>query len=1122
MGILDSVLKIFVGDKSKKDVKALQPIIKKIKEAESQLTSLSNDDLRAKTIVFKQKLREAKSSVAEEIETLKEKAKNTADIDTREDIYNDIDKLETKALELTDKCLDEILPEAFAVVKETARRFTNNETVKVTASEYDRELSAGKDYVNLEGEDAVWNTSWEAAGTTVTWNMIHYDVQLIGGVTLHEGKISEMHTGEGKTLVATLPVYLNALTSNGVHLVTVNDYLARRDSEWMAPLFQFHGLTIDCIDNHRPNSEARRKAYNSDIVYGTNNEFGFDYLRDNMSHNPKDLVQRKHNYAIIDEVDSVLIDDARTPLIISGPVPKGDIHEYEILKPRISSLVSIQQKFLTGVLADAKKLIKEGNTKDGGFKLLQVFRGIPKNKALIKFLSEEGIKQLLQKTENFYMQDNNREMHHIDADLLYVIEEKNNQIDLTDKGIEHISSEEDANFFILPEVSVEIAKIERLGLNPEEEAAKKEQLFSDYSEKSERIHTITQLLKAYSLFEKDVEYVVMDNKVKIVDEQTGRIMDGRRFSDGLHQALEAKESVKIEDATQTLATVTLQNYFRMYHKLSGMTGTAVTEAGEFWEIYKLDVVEIPTNKPIARDDRQDLIYKTKREKYNAVIEDVVKISQEGRPVLIGTTSVEISELLSRMLNMRKVKHNVLNAKLHQKEADIVAEAGMAGIVTIATNMAGRGTDIKLSDEVLAAGGLAIVGTERHDSRRVDRQLRGRAGRQGDVGSSQFYVSLEDNLMRLFGSERIAKLMDRMKIEDGEVLQASMLSNSIERAQKKVEENNFGTRKHLLEYDDVMNSQREVVYKRRRHALYGERLKVDIANMIYELSENIAEGNSINQDFKNFEFELIRYFAMPSPVSEEKFRKLNGQKLTATLYKAVLAHYESKTEKIAEQVHKVLKAIKEDPNNNFERIGVPFSDGSKSLNVTTNLQEAYDSEGKQVVADFEKNITLALIDDTWKTHLRKMDELKQSVRLAVHEQKDPLLIYKFEAFELFKKMLDKMNKEVISFLMKAELPTQNPNVQAAAEQQQARPQETLEQKEEIQNLDERSAENRKIAESQHQNAAPAVETKVREAPKIGRNDKVVIKNVMTGETQTVKFKQALPMLQKGAWVVVSKV
>ena len=797
MGILDSVLKVFVGDKSKKDIKEIQPRVEEVKKVFKTLSGLSNDDLRAKTVAFKEQIDEARRPVLAKIDSITEEANATEDIDRKEDFYNEIDSLKQEAYDVAEKVLNDILPEAFAVIKETARRFTENETITVRASNMDRELSGVKDYVSLEGENATWSTSWNAAGKEVTWDMVHYDVQLIGGIALHEGKVAEMQTGEGKTLVATLPVYLNALSGNGVHLVTVNDYLARRDCEWMAPIFQFHGLTIDCIDNHRPNSAERRAAYNADITYGTNNEFGFDYLRDNMSHAPSDLVQRPHNYAIIDEVDSVLIDDARTPLIISGPIPKGDVHEFEQLKPKISDIVGKQQKFLTTVLAEAKKLIKEGDTKDGGFKLLQVYRGIPKNKALIKYLSEEGIKQLLQKTENFYMQDNNREMHQIDADLYYVIEEKNNQIDLTDKGVEYLSGKEDPDFFVLPQIGMEIAKIEKEGLSKEDEAEKKEELFRDYSIKSERIHTLRQLLKAYSLFEKDVEYVVMDNKVKIVDEQTGRIMDGRRYSDGLHQAIEAKENVKIEDATQTFATVTLQNYFRMYNKLSGMTGTAVTEAGELWEIYKLDVVEIPTNRPIARNDKDDLVYKTKREKYNAVIDEVTELSRAGRPVLIGTTSVEISELLSRMLTIRKVPHNVLNAKLHKKEADIVAEAGHPGVVTIATNMAGRGTDIKLSDAVKKAGGLAIVGTERHDSRRVDRQLRGRSGRQGDPGSSQFYVSLEDNLMRLFGSERIAKMMDRMGLKEGEVIQHSMISKSIERAQKKVEENNFGVRKRLL-------------------------------------------------------------------------------------------------------------------------------------------------------------------------------------------------------------------------------------------------------------------------------------------------------------------------------------
>uniref|UniRef100_UPI0030DB7C14 preprotein translocase subunit SecA n=1 Tax=Zunongwangia profunda TaxID=398743 RepID=UPI0030DB7C14 len=810
MSFLESVLKVFVGDKSKKDVKEIQPIVNKIKALEADFEALSLDELRAKTTHFKSKISEALKDVNQQIENLEKEAEESDDITRKEDIYAEIDGLKDKAYEISEGVLNEILPEAFATVKETAKRFAANPTLEVTASAYDREISAEKDYVTLDGDKAIWNNSWDAAGKPVTWDMVHYDVQLIGGVAMHQGKIAEMQTGEGKTLVATLPVYLNALTGKGVHLVTVNDYLAKRDSAWMAPIFEFHGLSVDCIDYHRPNSASRRKAYNADITYGTNNEFGFDYLRDNMSHAPDDLVQRPHNYAIVDEVDSVLIDDARTPLIISGPIPKGNIHEFDQLKPAVSNIYEIQRKKATEFLQAAKKLITEGDLKEGGLQLLRAYRALPKNKALIKYLSQEGIKQILQKTENHYMQDNNREMPKVDAELYFTIEEKNNQIDLTDKGIEYLSGQDDPNFFVMPEIGMEIAKIENEGLSKEEEAEKKEELFRDYSVKSERIHTLRQLLKAYTLFEKDTEYVVMDNKVKIVDEQTGRIMDGRRYSDGLHQAIEAKENVKIEDATQTFATVTLQNYFRMYRKLSGMTGTAVTEAGEFWEIYKLDVVEIPTNRPIARNDKDDLVYKTKREKYNAVIDHVTDLSKAGRPVLIGTTSVEISELLSRMLKLRNVPHNVLNAKLHKKEADIVAEAGKGGIVTIATNMAGRGTDIKLSKEVKEAGGLAIIGTERHDSRRVDRQLRGRAGRQGDPGSSQFYVSLEDNLMRLFGSERIAKLMDRMGLEEGEVIQHGMISKSIERAQKKVEENNFGIRKRLLEYDDIMNSQREFV------------------------------------------------------------------------------------------------------------------------------------------------------------------------------------------------------------------------------------------------------------------------------------------------------------------------
>ncbi|AJR03779.1 preprotein translocase subunit SecA [Siansivirga zeaxanthinifaciens] len=1115
MSFLDSVLKVFVGDKSKQDVKAITPIVNKIKAFEAALESLSNDELRAKTAAFKSKIAEANQPINDKIEALLKDAENTEDIDLREDLYTEIDKLKDDAYKITEDVLNDILPEAFAVVKETAKRFKNNATITVTANSFDRELSANKDYVTLDNEKAIWANSWDAAGKAITWDMVHYDVQLIGGIAMHQGKIAEMQTGEGKTLVATLPMYLNALAGKGVHLVTVNDYLAKRDSAWMAPLFQFHGLTVDCIDNYQPNSEARKKAYNSDITYGTNNEFGFDYLRDNMAHSPNDLVQRPHHFAIVDEVDSVLVDDARTPLIISGPIPQGERHEFNELKPKVDDIVAVQRKYLTGVLAEAKKLIHAGDTKEGGFLLLRAYRGIPKNNALIKFLSEEGVKQLLQKTENFYMQDNNREMPKVDAELYYVIEEKNNQVELTEKGIDYISGKDNPDFFVLPEIGLEIAKIEDKKLPLAEEAKLKEELYKDFGVKSERIHTLNQLLKAYALFEKDTQYVVIDNKVMIVDEQTGRIMDGRRYSDGLHQAIEAKENVKIEDATQTFATVTLQNYFRMYRKLSGMTGTAVTEAGEFWEIYKLDVVEIPTNRPIARDDRDDLVYKTKREKYNAVIEDVTKLSEAGRPVLIGTTSVEISELLAKMLSIRKIPHNVLNAKLHKKEADIVAQAGQPGQVTIATNMAGRGTDIKLTDAVKKAGGLAIVGTERHDSRRVDRQLRGRAGRQGDPGSSQFYVSLEDNLMRLFGSERIAKMMDRMGLKEGEVIQHSMISKSIERAQKKVEENNFGVRKRLLEYDDVMNAQREVVYKRRHHALFGERLRVDLANMLFDTAENIVESNKAANDYKNFEFELIRYFSMSAPLSDAEFGKLSAQEITSKVYKAAFEHYKEKMTRNADLAFPVIKNVYETQRDKFKRIVVPFTDGIKTLNVVTDLEKAYETNGKQLITDFEKNITLAIIDDAWKTHLRKMDELKQSVQLAVHEQKDPLLIYKFEAFELFKSMIDEVNKDVISFLFKGELPQET---QDTIQEAKARKQEKLNiQKDEIPNLDERSAQNRAASNTQQQ--PQVVETIVRDRPKIGRNDQVTIKHVINGENKTLKYKQAEPLLAKGDWVII---
>ena len=1110
MSILNSVIKIFVGDKQQKDLKILQPIVEKVTAFNSSLSELTNDELRAKTAEFKQKIAERTNTFSDQIIALEKEAKE-AEIDRQEAIFSEIDNLKNEAYEASEEILNEIMPEAFAVVKETAKRFVNNEEIEVTATPFDRELSATREHVVLEGDKAFWQHSWDAAGKPVTWDMIHYDVQLIGGSVLHQGKIAEMMTGEGKTLVSTLPVYLNALTGKGVHLVTVNDYLAKRDRAWMAPMFEFHGLSTDCIDFHQPNSEERRKAYNADITYGTNNEFGFDYLRDNMASSKEDLVQRAPNYAIIDEVDSVLIDDARTPLIISGPVPQGDRHEFNELKPLVSDLVAQQNKYLVGVLAEAKKLISEGNTKDGGFLLLRVFRGIPKNKALIKFLSQEGVKLLLQKTENTYMADNNKLMPEVDAELWYVIEEKNNSIDLSDKGIAALSTNtSDEDFFVLPDLGVEIGAIDTTEKTSEEKAALKEKLYKDFSIKSERIHTMNQLLKAYSLFEKDVEYVVVENKVMIVDEQTGRIMDGRRYSDGLHQAIEAKENVKIEDATQTFATVTLQNYFRMYRKLSGMTGTAITEAGELWEIYKLDVVEIPTNRPLLRDDKQDFIYKTTREKYNAVIEDVVQLVAQGRPVLVGTTSVEISELLGRMLQMRKIKHNILNAKLHKREADVVAEAGNPGIVTIATNMAGRGTDIKLSDEVKASGGLAIIGTERHDSRRVDRQLRGRAGRQGDVGSSQFYVALDDNLMRLFGSERIAKMMDRMGLKEGEVIQHSMISKSIERAQKKVEENNFGIRKRLLEYDDIMNAQREFVYQRRRHALDGNRLQIDIANMIFETCEAIVNINKAAKDFQNFEFELIRFTSMTSPFSEDEFNTLTEQELANKLYDIITQHYKDKVERNALLTYPVIKNVYENEGDKYERIVVPFSDGIKTLQVVTNLKEAYDTKGKSLATDFEKNISLAIIDENWKDHLRQMDDLKQSVQNASYEQKDPLLIYKFEAFELFKVTIDKINREVLSFLFKGELPNQA-NDQISEERKKTGQKLNL-SKAAVQNTTEQA-----ISNSRQQPTEP-VETIVREQPKIGRNERVTIKNIMSGQEKVVKFKQAIPLIERGEWVL----
>ena len=1115
--MLGKILKLFVGDKSKKDLKLINPIIEKIHSFEQVMSSLSNDELRAQTNEFKNQINNSIAEINSQIDKIKKEIEEVTDFDKKEGLFGQIDKLNEEAYNVSEDTLNEILPKAFAVVKETAKRFVENKEVIVEANDNDIELSSRKDYIQIKNNKSYWKNTWDAAGKNIVWDMVHYDVQLIGGVAMHQGKIAEMQTGEGKTLVATLPVYLNALTGRGVHLVTVNDYLAKRDSAWMSPIFEFHGLSVDCIDYHKPNSAERKKAYNADITYGTNNEFGFDYLRDNMANSPDDLVQRKHNFAIVDEVDSVLIDDARTPLIISGAIPKGDKHEFNELKPKIERIVSTQRKLLVNTLAEAKNLINSGNEEEGSFNLLRVFRGIPKNKALIKYLSEEGVKQLLQKTENFYMQDNNREMPKVDKNLYYVIDEKNNQIELTDKGIEFLSGKDDPDFFIMPEIGIEISKIEKKGLSKEDEAKEKDELYRDFSIKSERIHTINQLLKAYALFEKDIQYVVMDNKVMIVDEQTGRIMDGRRYSDGLHQAIEAKENVKIEAATQTFATITLQNYFRMYNKLSGMTGTAITEAGEFWEIYKLDVMEIPTNRPIQRSDKEDLVYKTKREKYNAVIDEVTELSRSGRPVLIGTTSVEISELLGRMLKIRKIPHNILNAKLHKKESDIVAEAGKPGQVTIATNMAGRGTDIKLSDLVKDSGGLAIIGTERHDSRRVDRQLRGRSGRQGDPGSSQFYVSLEDNLMRLFGTERIAKMMDRMGLEEGEVIQHSMITNSIERAQKKVEENNFGIRKRLLEYDDVMNAQREVIYRRRNNSLFGERLRIDISNMIYDTCENIVLDNKAANDFKNFEFELIKYFSVTTEIDANSFESMPDKEIIDKIYKVVLSHYLNKIEHNAKLAYPVIKHVYEKQREKFKRIVVPFTDGIKNLQVITDLEKAYNSNGDQLVTDFEKNISLAILDNSWKTHLRKMDELKQSVQLAVHEQKDPLLIYKFEAFELFKSLIDSVNKEILSFLFKAEIATDsNKNVQEAGSR---KPLKVNTSKDEIPNTEELRQRNRAITNRQ-QNSP--VETIVRTKPKVGRNDKVTIKNIKNGESKTLKYKHAEKLIESGDWLITENI
>ena len=1037
MGFVDKTLGKLFGNKSDRDLKELTPYLASINKEYDRIKQLGINELRAESQLLKDKVQDYIKAEKDEIQALKDKIESgELSVNQKEETYDKIDGIEEFIDDKIEEVLDQILPTAFCIVKETARRFTENEEIEVTATQFDRDLAARMDNVQIEGDNAVWFNSWDAGGTEVVWNMVHYDSQMIGGVVLHQGKIAEMATGEGKTLVATLPVFLNALTGRGVHVITVNDYLAKRDSEWMGPIYQFHGLSVDCIDKHTPNSDERRIAYACDVTFGTNNEFGFDYLRDNMATNPKDLVQRRHNYSIVDEVDSVLVDDARTPLIISGPVPRGEHQLYDELKPKVQKLAKAQTELVMKMFTDSKRLLKSEDKKEheeGAKLLLRTFKGMPKMKPLIKFLSEQGNKALLLKTENFYMQENNKNMHIITDDLYYVIDEKQNSIELTDIGIDLITDDsDDSAFFILPDIGSEVAVIEKSDMSDEEKLKTKDEMIQSYSVKSERVHTVNQLLKAYSLFEKDVEYVLMDGKVKIVDEQTGRIMEGRRYSDGLHQAIEAKESVKVEAATQTFATITLQNYFRMYHKLSGMTGTAETEAGELWDIYKLDVVVIPTNRPITRDDREDLVYKTKREKYNAVIDEIGELVKAGRPVLVGTTSVEISELLSRMLKIRGIKHNVLNAKLHQREADIVAEAGYKGTVTIATNMAGRGTDIKLSAEVKDAGGLAIIGTERHDSRRVDRQLRGRAGRQGDVGSSQFFVSLEDDLMRLFSSDRIVKLMDRMGIEDGEVIQHSMISKSIERAQKKVEENNFGIRKRLLEYDDVMNSQREVIYKRRRHALFGERIQVDIANMIFDVCESVVDEYH-GGDFEDFKLELIRVLSIESPVTAEEFMKEKPEDISSKLHELVLDAHKRKVETISKQAYPVIKDVYETKAEMYENIVVPISDGTKNFQVVTNLKKAYETKAEELVRAYEKIAILATIDDSWKEHLREMDDLKQSVQNASYEQKDPLLIYKFESFNLFKTMIEETNKLVVATLMKGHIPLQMPDeVQEAKE------------------------------------------------------------------------------------------
>ena len=1074
MAFINNLLKKVFGSKAERDMKEIKPILAKVLAAYERIDRFSNDELRAEAERLKRVIRERiaedenrKHSLREQLEDV-----NIA-VDKKESIATEVDKLTKIVDEKIEQVLMEILPEAFAVMKSTARRFKENSEIVVTASEMDREFTTKHEYVTVEGDKAIWKNTWVAGGNPMVWDMVHYDVQLIGGIVLHQGKIAEMATGEGKTLVATLPVFLNALAGKGVHVVTVNDYLSKRDSEWMGPLYQFHGLRVDCIDKHQPSSEARKRAYRADITFGTNNEFGFDYLRDNMVIDPNDLVQKKHHYAIVDEVDSVLIDDARTPLIISGPVPKGEDQQFAEYKPYVEKIYSAQRQLVNKLLVDSKKLISEGKEEEGAKLLLRAHKGLPKYNPLIKYLSEPGIKQLLQKTENLYMQDNNRNMHLITDDLYFIIEEQTRQVEMTDKGNDLISeSVSDDKFFILPDIGSEIAELEKTALSDDEKRTQKDAILADYALKAERVHTVNQLLKAYAMFEKDVEYVVMDNKIKIVDEQTGRILEGRRYSDGLHQAIEAKENVKVEAATQTFATITLQNYFRMYHKLAGMTGTAETEAGEFWSIYKLDVVVIPTNRPILRKDENDLIYKTKKEKYNAVINMIVELTQQNRPVLVGTTSVEISELLSRMLKLRGIKHNVLNAKQHAREAEVVAHAGLPGTVTIATNMAGRGTDIKLGEGVKAAGGLAIIGTERHDSRRVDRQLRGRAGRQGDPGSSVFFVSLEDDLMRLFGSDRMAAIVDKMGLQEGEVLQHSMLSSRIEAAQKKVEENNFGTRKRLLEYDDVMNSQREVIYNKRRNALYGERIDVDVMNMINDCAESMAELSD-NMDYEEFRFEVMKSLSIDPAMDEKFYKNSSKSQIAEVLTDTIKKEYIRRTEVMVEMAWPIIKAIYERQGATYENIAVPVGDGTKILQVVLNLKKAYESNGKELARALSKTITLINIDETWKQHLRDMDDLKQSVQNATYEQKDPLLVYKFESFNLFKEVIEKVSKEVVSFLLRAHIPL--------------RPNESQGVKEGTRRRTDMSSMNTSRTDLVTNSGEPKSNAPVRVEKKVGRND-----------------------------------